>query len=82
MQRGKVKLICYKKENLPRANFVYLPYFFKKGLYVYSGNKFEKLVMSSMLMCFFKVRDFILTKKIGPIHPKKDKNKKNQKKKK
>jgi ribosomal protein S19 len=68
---GKINLLCYKQSRLP-ATMVILPALLNRALYVYNGKKYERLYVPVLLMCFFYLSDFILVKKIGPIHGKKD----------
>ena len=82
LSRSKLKLVCYKKSNLP-ASFIILPYFLSRSLYSYNGRQYSRIVFSSQFMLFFYLNEFLISKKIGPIHVvKESKAQKSSKKKK
>ena len=70
MLKEKYKLICYNKFRIPN-NFLLLPCMLGLGFYVYTGKKFDRFIFSSIFLSFFFLNNFIMTKRIGPIHVKK-----------
>ena len=75
MLRKKFRLLCYKK-NYINKKIVILPFFLKKKLKLFVGNKVKELVIKKNML-YFNLIDFFITKKRGfIIHRKNIKKKK------
>nr|YP_009163139.1 ribosomal protein S19 [Balamuthia mandrillaris]AKT94923.1 ribosomal protein S19 [Balamuthia mandrillaris] len=80
MSKKKIKLLCYNKNHLA-GKLLLLPGFGGRGFFMYNGIKYELFYLRSRFLFFFSLYSFVLSKKIGPIHRKKELGRKMPKKK-
>nr|UQW93835.1 ribsomal protein S19 [Balamuthia mandrillaris] len=80
MSKKKIKLLCYNKNYLS-GKLLLLPGFGGRGFFMYNGIKYELFYLRSTFLFFFSLYNFSLSKKIGPIHRKKELGRKLPKKK-